>query len=253
MTAFNMVLRTSALAGKVDHQRTSLAFAAVLQNLPDDGNVVPLGPIYDFLLQQKAPEAAVREIVVYLKSREGRFGVTMQMPAQLQSMSDEERGRILLAVAARGQSGGTFPGMTKSAPEPEPPPPAHDKADAPGGFVPEKKAKGDATNAHKRLVVALVVCVAGLVVNLVYAHATKAPAPQLLALNDANGLPCVELLDVPAAFICSVHEDFLAATPRDDVKARAEVTRADAVARGLPSRPVQVLSFEKRELRYVFP
>ena len=43
VTAFNNALRACNLVGTVDLQRTSLAFAAMLQNLPRPG-VVPLGP-----------------------------------------------------------------------------------------------------------------------------------------------------------------------------------------------------------------
>jgi hypothetical protein len=255
ITAFNTVVRTSALAGKIDQQRTSLAFAAMLQNLPGDGRVVPLVPVYEFLLQQRAPEHAVREVLVYLKSREGRLGVTLQLPRELESMSEEERGRLLMAVAARGQTGGTFPGVSRTAAEPEPPPPAEKPAPT-TGFVPPKKTQtgaGAGGGPPRALIVALVLCVVGLGGSVAYNQLTKQPGLPQLAINDPNGLPCVELLDAPSAFLCFVHDDFLAATPKDALKTRAETTRATAVARGFAHRPVQVLSFEQRALRHMFP
>jgi hypothetical protein len=245
VTAFNTVLRTSALAGKIDQQRTSLAFAAFLDNLPDDSNVVPLGPLYDLLLQQKAPEPAAREVIVVLQSREARFNVRFELPPQLRSMSEEERAKIVLMASAVGAP----PTPRGAAPAPEVPsaPPA-----APTGFVPDKKRKGDAKGQRQGLVVGLVVALVGLGGSLAYDQATRLPAPQQLSLNDASGLPCVEMLAVPSAFLCFVNDAFVAKTPREALKTRADVTRAGAVAKGFAARPVQVLSFEKKELLHVF-
>lgn len=252
ITAFNTLLRTSSLVGKIDQQRTSLAFAALLQNLPDGANVVPLAPLYDFLLQQMAPEPAVREVIVVLQSRETRFGVRLELPPQLRSMSDEERAKIVLMASALGPATATNSGSMRGVGQAVAPPAAA-APDAATEFVPEKKKKKGDDGARKRLVVGLVVALVGLVGSIAYNEATKVAPPQKLTLNDPNALPCVELLDVPTGFMCFAHDDFLAATPREVVKTRADLTRADAVARGLPTRPVQVLSFEKRGLRYVFP
>jgi hypothetical protein len=249
VTAFNTLLRTSALVGKIDQQRTSLAFAALLQNLPDDVTVVPLGPIYDFLMQQKAPEAAVRETLVVLQSREARFNVRLELPPQLRSLSDEERAKIVLMASALAPSA-TNPGMrgvaASAAAAAAPAAPA-----APTGFVPDKKKKGDGTSRTPLLVV-LVVLIVAFAGSVAYNLTTSPSVPQSLKFDDPNGMPCAELFDGPTAMLCFVHDDFLAATPRDALKTRAEATRATAVARGLTKRPVQVLSYEKRTLVHVF-
>jgi hypothetical protein len=247
--AFNTVLRTSALVGKIDQQRTSLAFAAFLESLPEGTNLVPLGPLYDFLLQQKAPEAAVRETLVYFQSREGRFGVTLQLPPQLASLSDEERGKIMLAMAARGQTSGPFAGAGgRHAPEPAP---AAPPAPAAGGFTPDKKKKkAGQANKGRALVLALVLALVGLGGNLAYESSTRLPVPKEMKLD--AGLPCATLLEADLAFLCYVRDSDLKTAKSSTLKPRADQLRNAAVARGLKARPVQVLSLESGDLVYVF-
>jgi len=250
-SAFNNVLRTSVPAGKVDMQRISMAFGLLLEQQPEDSNVVPLDELYDFLLQQKMPEPAVRELIVFLQSREARFGVTMQLPAALASLSEEERGRIVLAVAARGQSSSTFPGSGKSEPEPAPAasasPPRSD-----GGFVPEGKRKGGAHKGVGRMIVFLVLTLLGLGASLAYDNATRLPVPTEIALQVPGGLPCAKLLQGETAFFCFVGDAVLKSTTLQTLKAQTDVTRNATVARGLRPRQIQVLSLESRDLKHVF-
>ena len=105
--AFSNVLRTSGLVGVVDLQRAALAFASLLQQTPD-GAPVPLGPLYDYLLENRGPEPAVREVIVFLKSRESRFSLSFQLPPQLAGLSLEEQQKILVAFTARGATSGTL-------------------------------------------------------------------------------------------------------------------------------------------------
>jgi hypothetical protein len=246
-TAFNSVLRTSTLVGKIDQQRTSLAFAALLHNLPDGTTVVPLGPLYDFLLGQKAPETDVRETLVFFQSREARFGVKLDLPPQLKSLSEAERGRIILAVTARGQTTNTHPGpVAKPAPDRTEPPPAD------VGFVPEKKKKDKGPAVPRRLVFGFAFSLLGLAASVGFDAATRLPEPRAVALNDPNGLPCEKLFETDFSYVCSVKDAFVKATPMPALKARAEMLRNAAVARGMKKRPVHVLSLERGDLLHVF-
>ncbi len=259
MTAFNNVLRTSALVGKIDHQRTSLAFAALLQNLPDGSVVVPLQPIFDFLIEQKAPEAAIHETLAYLHSRGGRFGVSFALPASLQKLSEEEHSRLVLAMAARGPVGAgassstapPSPSPSRSA-APSPPTPASPAPTADPRSAKKRKKQSTPEEKTRRLLGILALSAVGLVGSILWNNVNKADVPGQITIEDPQSLPCVTLLDASHAFMCYVHDDFLNATPEPAIKMRAEALRRVAVARGKPSRPVQIISHERRIAAFQF-
>jgi hypothetical protein len=259
MTGFNNVLRTSTLAGQVDFQRTSLAFAALLQHLPDDAASVPLEPIYDFLKEQKAPEAGIREVILFFQSREARFGVRLELPAVLLRLGEEERARIVMAVASRGQTSGTNAGVgggvsgphaAAPGPAPEVQAPSPTRSADPDFVAEAKAAKKNPGAPRRRLLVALAVLAVVFVGDLVASTVFAEPPPAPFELNDPAGLPCQQSTKVQTTFVCRVPRAFLDATSRDEILKRGQVTKTLAQARGITS--VVVFRLEDNALQWSF-
>jgi hypothetical protein len=249
MTGFNNVLRTSTLVGKVDFQRTSLAFAALLQHLPDDAVVVPLGPMYDFLKDQKLPEDGIREVMVFFHSREARFGVRLELPPALQRLTEAERAQIVLAVGARAQAGGTNPGVAgghsgknaaapaaapATAPDtPAPAAPPAARADVPDFVADARKQRGRAGRPPRRMVAVLALLVVAFVGDRVYSAMTAAPEAQPIELSTPDGLPCAKSSRRGDTAFCTVPGAFLDTTPREEMLKRGRITKAKAQTQGM--------------------
>jgi hypothetical protein len=266
VTSFTNVLRTSALVGVVDVQRAAMAFSALVERNPEGENL-NLGPLYDFLLEQKAPELAVGEVLVFLKSREERFGLRMDLPPKLAALSEEERNKLVLAFTSRGASSGTQAGAPTKTDSGK----ANKKPSSPGtdGNVNElavaaaaaaaqppkaKKeefgSKAAPANNTKRLVVVAVILGVLLAINLAFNVATAPPPPAPLVFNDPAGLPCLEAEGAKSTAICRVSKAFADKTPRAVIDAKGGVTAA--AARGLGYQKLLVFSIEDKSLRWVF-
>ena len=272
--SFNNVLRTSALVGVVDLQRAALAFSALIERTPPGKNL-PLGPLYDFLLEQKAPEAPVREVLVFLKSREERFGITMDLPPKLASLSIEERNKLVVAFTQRGASSGTSSGtpssksvdLSSSRPTKKPSSPGNDvdanatvaaptaAPAAPSTTTPAQPKKADfdtgpqMSSTRKLAMIAAALAVL-LVVNLVFSAVTAPVPPKPLELNDPAGLPCSDTKGTGQTIVCRVPKSFADKTPKPVVDAKGAVTAAAAKALGY--NRVMVFSIEDSTLRWVF-
>lgn len=248
--AFNNVLRTSTLVGVVDLQRAALAFSSLLEHVPD-GAPVPLGPLYDFFLEQKAPETQVRDVIVFLKSREGRFAVTLELPPQLQNLSPEDQAKIVAGFTQRGASTGTFAGKSiKSGPAgPTSPTPAGGTPAVRPGKAENPTAKSSGSTT-KKLSIALAVLAVLLVINLVVDGLTKPPPPAPLVLADPAGLPCVDPIGGEGTVVCKLPKAFLDAHPRESLEARGAITKAAAKARGF--NQVMVFGLEDGRMKWVF-
>ncbi|MDP2341975.1 MAG: hypothetical protein Q8O67_13540 [Deltaproteobacteria bacterium] len=284
VTSFNNVLRTSALVGVVDLQRAAMAFSALIERNPEGQNLA-LGPLYDFLLEQKAPEPAVREVLVFVKSREDRFGIKMDLPPQLKGLSEEDRNKLVLAFTSRGASSGTVsgqkvdpskfkkpssPGTSTAANElvAGPPTTATTTAAATAATTtatpaappaPPKLKKADFDNetsvsSTKKLAIVAVVLGLVLVANLTFNVATAEPPPVELKFNDPAGLPCLEAkgstVGPKGTVVCRVSKAFADTTPQPVVDAKGAVTAA--AARALGYHRVLVFSLEDSSLRWVF-
>ena len=248
--AFNNVLRTSALVGVVDVQRAALGFSALLDQTPE-GAPIALGPIYEFLLEQKGPENAVREVIVFLKSRESRFNVQMELPEKLANLTQEERDKLIVSFTQRGASSGTFAGKsidpkakTSSATGAEAPP-ANTNATA---NTNPKKKKNELPRQTK-LAAAVGVLVVVLVIDFAYNAATAVPPPvPLTPPTDPAGLPCKEFVQAANnSVICRVPATF-AKQPEAVIAAKAAVTASSARAQGLTK--LFVFTLEDNRLIY---
>lgn len=248
LTAFNNMLRLSDLAGVVDLQRTAMVFSALMEQTPEDQGL-PLGFLYDFLLEQKAPAEAVAEMLVFLHSREERIGLKMDLPPKLAELSEEDRNKLILLFAARGQNSGAQP--TKS---PEPPiqaPPANAANPRPeDSYAKNRKNKNNTSNSTTRLAVVAFSLLAALVGNRVYLKMTAEPRPVPLRFNDPGGLPCLIAEGTKGIALCTVSKAFADKTDVSVFAAKGSLTAA--AARALGYKQVMVFSQEDSMLRHIF-
>ena len=261
--AFNNVLRTSSLVGVVDFQRAALAFGSLLES--SSGSELPLAPLYDFLIEQGGPQPAVVEVIVFLKSRESRFGLQMALPPGLATLSPEEREAIVTTFTNRGASSGTRSGArgpnsvtgtqnrTQSGPVIVP---ASTTMPSSGTTGTTPRNIADAPPVHvgpsrKQIlgVVSVVVVVLGIV-NAVYLFAGQEPPPQRLEFTDPSGLPCVDALANKGTVICRLPNSFLTSTSPAALDARGAVSKTFAATRGFTR--ILVMSQEDNKVRKVY-
>ena len=258
--AFNNVLRTSSLVGLVDFQRAALTFGALLEH--SDGAALQLQPLHDFLIEQGAPAASVVEVIVFLKSRESRFGLQMELPPALESLSTQERDALVANFTSRGATSGTRSGArtgqtgTHSRSQSGPlVVPATTAMPSPStGKVPtvEHPAKFSTGPSRKAVAnIAAIVIVLFGVGNAIYLFATRAPPPTPLAFTDPAGLPCVAALGGSGqTVLCPVPNAFLNATTPQALDARGAVSKAFVLTCGY--KRILVLSIEENKVRKVF-
>ena len=262
--AFNNVLRTSSLAGVVDFQRAALAFGALLER--SDGGELPLEPLYDFLIEQGAPVAGVVEVIVFLKSRESRFGLQMALPPKLESMSAEEREAVITAFTNRGATSGTRSGArptgvtgtqnrTQGGPLLVPAsttmPSSGTTGTTPRNVAENPTGKFSAGPSRKSItaVVGGLVLVLGIA-NGIYLFATRPTPATPLTFNDSAGLPCVDAVGSKTTVICKVPNAFFKATAPAALDARGAVSKAYAASRGY--KRILVMSLEDNKVRKVY-
>jgi hypothetical protein len=252
--AFNNVLRTSALVGVVDFQRAALAFGTLLEE--SDGRAIELGPLQEFLVQQGGGERAVAEVLLFMKSREARFGVKMNLPPVLAAMTPEQVDSVLLAFMSRGASSGTRAGQGLSPPSSPGPSKASSSSSSSStssaATPTDYGAAGgiDSDGARRRppllYVVFGVVVLAGII-NFVVSEMTRPPPPTPLSLTDPAGLPCLDPIGAGDAVICYVKKDFYDKEAKEAFDARTQVTKAAVAAKGY--RRILVLTKEDAKLK----
>ncbi len=249
--AFNTALRSSTMVGIVDTQRAGLAFGALLERSGDSGGI-ELGPLYDFLIEQKAPQSAVIEVIVFMKSRESRFGVTMTLPPQLSTFTQEDIDSVAQAFTTRGASGGIRAGQSaqqagqaspvRSQPVSQPTPSTSEFGAA--------AAEPNPARRQRHLLVALAVFAVLGVASLVYNLATAMPPPTPLVLVDPSGLPCVTPVGTSSTVICRMSKALFEAEAPQAIDARGAITRAAVRAQGYTR--VLLYTDEDNKLRKVF-
>lgn len=254
--AFNNVLRTSALVGVVDFQRAALAFGTLLQESSD--GVVELGPLYDFLIQHGGQEQdlAVVEVILFMKSREARFGVAMRLPRRLAELTEEQKDTIVLNFTSRGAQSGTRAGQGL-APGDSPtsstrvPPSADPARPSPTDFG--KQSDDDDESAGRTRKLAITAGLLAVVAVVVFAvqEATKSPPPTKLKITDSAALPCLDpVFGAGDAVICRVPLAFFKAEGKEAIEARSQLTKAAVLARGY--RRILLYTHEDNRLQKVY-
>jgi hypothetical protein len=253
--AFNNVLRTSALVGVVDFQRAALAFGTLLEESHE--GVIELAPLQDFLVQQGGSEHAVAEVLLFMKSREARFGVKMNLPTALAAMTPEQVDSVLLNFMSRGANSGTRAGQSLASPSPAPSssPSSSSSSSSSSASAPPDFGGGSGSNeggGSRRppliYIVFGVVLLAGIV-NFVVGELTRKPPPTPLALTDPAGLPCLEPIGAGDAVVCYVTRAFYDKEAKEALDARAQVTKAAVAAKGY--KRILVLTKEDAKLQRV--
>lgn len=252
--AFNNVLRTSTLVGVVDFQRAALAFGALLERSGDSG-VIELGPLYDFLIEQGAPQAGVIEVIIFMKSRESRFGLSMNLPPQLATFTQEDIDNVVLTFTSRGATSGTRAGQApqQAGQQLRGQPPVSQPMSSSGapssGFVPEGAEASMATRQRRMLVVLAFIALLG-VASFVYNAVTAMPPPVPITMADPAGLPCLEPVGTARTVICRMPKAAFEAEAPQAIDARGAVTKAAMKAKGYTR--VLLYTEEDSKLRKVF-
>lgn len=242
--AFNNVLRTSALVGVVDFQRAALAFGTVLEEA--QGGAIELGPLQDFLVQQGGTEHAVAEILLFLKSREGRFGVTMNLPPALAAMTPEQVDSVLLNVMSRGANAGARVGQSVSSSSAAATSQAAAAAGTPSAADGPPDSGGEGRRPPWLYILFGAVLLVGII-SFVVGQLTATPPPTPLTLADPAGLPCIEPVGANGTVVCYVTKGFYDKEAKEAFDARAQVTKAAVAARGY--RQILVITKEDSKLK----
>lgn len=250
--AFNNVLRTSALAGTVDLQRAGLAFSMLLER--HEEGPLALAPLSDWLLEQGGPAEAIDEILVFMKSRENRFGLEMVLPPHLQTLPPDRVEALIFAFTSRGATSGTRAGATgnsasgtfraadaRTTSDPSQkaiePPPQNTKSDI-RAENPSSKSSGAPGRSKIMMGIFVVVVVAG-VVNAVMMGDDKEKVTQL-TLRDTSGLPCTNARVAKTTLLCDLPAGFFKANADEAVQAKGKVTLNEVKGQGV----TRILAFD---------
>ncbi len=224
--AFSNVVRTSALAGVVDLQRASMGFGALLER-EDDATEFDLGALHTFLVEQGGPLEAVDEVCVFLKSREGRFGLVMHLPPHLAELDESARETMVQAFATRGAVAATRAGRTPVSSTVSSPQQTGTTPKS-GTWEPPKPAKSNANTLLKAFAVVVVLGV----VNAVYLAVDVGPESHALAITEPAGVPCVRATVNSGTVFCFVDAAYIKSTPAAVLSTKAGITRAWVRSKG---------------------
>ncbi len=248
---FNSTLRSSGLVGAVDFQRAALAFGTLLESTK--GNTIDLGPLYVFLTEQGGSDDAVSEVLVFMKSKESHFNVSMTLPKKFAALSPEQTELMVLAINNRMTAASNFDvgtgsnrrPTTQMPPEPPPPPPA-----AATDFGKQNKSLGR-LSPQLKVALGFAVVVGGLgVVNLAYDAANAPPPPQPLVFNDSAGLPCIKFVLAGTTAICRMPLEKFKADSPEAFDARGAITKTFVASKG--AQKLLVYTDEDNKLRKLF-
>lgn len=224
--AFSNVVRTSALAGVVDLQRASMGFGALLER-DETATEFDLAELHRFLVEQGGPVQAVDEVCVFLKSREGRFGLVMHLPPHLAALDDAAREAIVQTFTARGATSGTRVGRTPISGTISPPQQTGTTPRTDTWQPPKPKKEG-----VKPLVAAFAVVAVLGIANAIYTFADTAPDSQVLVIQEPAGLPCVRAALNAGTALCFVDAAYVSATPAAVFDVKAGITKAWVQSKG---------------------
>lgn len=99
---YRYLLQTSSLSNQVDVPKSVAFFMEHIAYLKPDG-VLDLNAISDNLLLQGAPRKAIKETLLFFKSRQHRFDVRMQLPVAFEETDEETLNAILKDTSANMQ------------------------------------------------------------------------------------------------------------------------------------------------------
>lgn len=247
ITAFNNVVRQSALAGTVELQRLVLAVDQLLTQA-GPGGALELGPLRTALRELGAPEEAIAEAFLALKSREDSLGVPVSLPAEVEALPEATRNKLLDAYAKRGKSGAA---ERRDAHTPrERPAPPLPKAGASKARLPKAGPAKSAGGVNRALLVALAVVVLAGVGITVFAAQTAPDQARQLSVSDPSALPCSELRANHGTAVCRMSVQAFEAESEDSLRTRVDATKRALKAEGVQRLLIQTIEDSKYRGRY---
>jgi hypothetical protein len=240
--AFSNVVRTSALAGVVDLQRASMGFAALLER-DETATEFDLGELHSFLVEQGGPVSAVDEVCVFLKSREGRFGLQMHLPPHLAGLDEAAREALVQTFTNRGATSATRAGRTPTTGTISPSQTGIAAPPKSGTWEPPKQG---GKSGPRPLYVAFAVLLVAGIVNGGYMMLSHTPPPQPIVMNDPAGLPCVNATVTGGNVICYLPASFVKENSVAVIDAKAAISLTFVQSRG--HRRLLVLSLEDHRM-----
>lgn len=238
--AFNNVLRTSALVGTVDLQRAGLAFSMLLEQ--HEIGPLELQPLYEWLRQNGGEEDPVAEVLVFMKSREHRFGISMDLPPNLATLPKQRVDEMILAFTSRGATSGTRTGAglgnSASGTFKVPDRTSSDTHQKPAGLAAppplayEPAPSKSSGSSRRALYVFLGVVVLAGVINAGLLIFGGEPAPVTATLKDSAGLTCTKAIISKQVLLCDAPPGFFKQNSDAAVTTKATITLNEVKAQG---------------------
>ena len=138
------LMRTSTMAMKVDISRVVSFVSDSWDRMYGEG-VLDLAPLYETLMATgQVTQSEVAAVLLFLKKREVKLGVTVKLPLQVERLPEATRHMLVEALVKNGvQSGVTMVGLNRVKDRPSAPPAA-----APANLPPPAPFGKPATGSH---------------------------------------------------------------------------------------------------------
>ena len=240
MTAVGSVVRQTSLGGIVPVQALVVAVDRLLSQA-GPGVPLDLAPLRALLLEWRAPEDAIAEALLALKSKEPLLGIPLVLPPEIEQLPEAQKQAILAEYLANSQPITLERALQRTGATPKSSDPTLPKAStSTQGFTPPPPTRiGGAAN--RKLLVGLGgLLLAGLLVTVV----SKGTAPEgakevQLAIPD--GLSCVKLVMNHGTAVCRMSQSAYAAETVESLRTKAEATKQALGAQGVKRLLVQTL------------
>jgi hypothetical protein len=248
--ALTNTLRTSKLVDMVNGQEAAAAFAMSLSDAKA-GEPISLERFYRWLIdEKKLPKDVVAETLIFLKSREGRYQVSLVLPKEALAVDEQSRQRIVQEFVARGAStSGIYQGL---APNQVPKEVSGKKGAAPGPAKPTVSAASAASprkqpRASPALLIALALAIAAAVAFMLYVERTAPPAARAFTISDEHALRCAKLTANDGYALCRMTKADLEKLGPGELEKAARATK-EAAARAGHARGLHVFRVEDNQL-----
>lgn len=249
LTAFNQIVRLSSLAECVQLQRVGLAVDQLLSQLAPDAPL-PLAPLHQMLREWNAPDEAIAEAFLALKSREDLLGRAVVLPPGVEGLSEAKKSQLLQAFARRAaRQGGDVSGPVRAATgasrAPAPSAPAEQRAhegqprakDEPRTKRPKGKSGPGLAGAIPRTNTALlalcVLLILGAVGMSLYTSQTAPQTFEAIQIDINNGIGCVSIRKNGSTAECVVSKMLYETMAESRVQERAAATKKALAPRGV--------------------
>lgn len=251
LTAFNQIVRLSSLAEAVQLQRLGLAVDQLLARLPPEAPV-PLEPLQQILREWNAPDDAIAEAFLALRSREDLLGRAVALPASVEGLPETRKTQLLQAYARRLARQGAdvsgpvraAAGASRSAPSAATATSNSTKEKEPasaGNAAPAKRPRsksgpriaGAIPRTNTALLALCVLLILGAVGMSMYTNQTAPQTFEPIQLDINNGIGCVSIRKNGSTAECIVSKMLYETMAENRVEERAAATKKALAPRGV--------------------